>query len=458
VSGAASNGLGGFAAGSRTAFTYDGVGQLKTVRLPTGETVTYEYDDAHRLTDIIDGLGNRVHYGLDLAGHRTLIEVRDSTGVAVQRESRDYDSLGRLAELLSGAGVKSTYDYDAEGKLEEMTVGEGADAATTRLSYDALDRLKTVTDALAGLTTSGYDGQDVITQVTTPNGAATGFTVNGFGETRVETSPDRGTLTRSYDEAGNLESETDARGVTTAYDYDALNRLIAIDRPGALDDVTYTWDAAPGCGFGIGRLCAITDASGTHGFSYDARGNRLEHVHTVMGVSYRHVQGFDASDRVIEERLPTGLEVSYRFDAAGRPSGVWRRVAGQDFPLLTLTTRDAAGQVREAVFGNGVTLARALDLAGRLEDQLSDDTATLVRGGPGGGGFIDGVTVLPEARTVPLPWLVLPIALALLIRLGLMASGRRATDTPLILIALTDGVLIAALLSPRTVEAPVDLP
>jgi RHS repeat-associated protein len=238
---------------------------------------------------------------------------------------------------------------------------------------------------------------------------------------------------------------------TTAF----LNRLIAIDRPGTAEDVTYTWDAAPGCDFGIGRLCAITDASGTHSFSYDARGNRLEHVHTVMGVSYRHAQAFDASDRVIEETLPTGLEVSYRFDAAGRPSGVWRRVAGQDFPLLTLTTRDAAGQVREAVFGNGVILARALDISGRLEGQLSDDTATLARGGPGGGGFIDGVTVLPEARSVPLPWLVLPIAMALLIRLGLMASGRRATDTPLILIALTDGVLIAALLSPRTVEALV---
>jgi RHS repeat-associated protein len=134
---------------------------------------------------------------------------------------------------------------------------------------------------------------------------------------------------------------------------------------------------------------------------------------------------------------------------------VWRRVAGEDFPLLTLTTRDAAGQVREATFGNGVILARALDISGRLEGQLSDDTATLARGGPGGGGFIDGVTVLPEARSVPLPWLVLPIAMALLIRLGLMASGRRATDTPLILLALTDGVLIAALLSPRTVEALV---
>ena len=49
------------------------------------------------------------------------------------------------------------------------------------------------------------------------------------------------------------------------------------------------------CRFGVGRLCAITDASGTHTFAYDARGNRVEQVHTVMAVSYRHARSFDAS-------------------------------------------------------------------------------------------------------------------------------------------------------------------
>ena len=37
-----------------TTYTYDGVGQLKTVTFPAGEIVTYSYDDAHRLYEIKD--------------------------------------------------------------------------------------------------------------------------------------------------------------------------------------------------------------------------------------------------------------------------------------------------------------------------------------------------------------------------------------------------------------------
>lgn len=64
-----------------TNFTYDNVGQLIQVTLPDNRTVAYTYDAAHRLTDIKDGAGNRIHYTLDLAGNRIKEEVTDSTGV-----------------------------------------------------------------------------------------------------------------------------------------------------------------------------------------------------------------------------------------------------------------------------------------------------------------------------------------------------------------------------------------
>lgn len=59
--------------------------------------------------------------------------------------------------------------------------------------------------------------------------------------------------------------------------------------------------------------------------------------------------------------------------------------------------------LRSLSFGNGVVLSRTVDAGGRVTAQAANDTASLLRGGPGGGGFIDGVTVLPEPRTVPLP-------------------------------------------------------
>ncbi|HAZ60093.1 MAG TPA: hypothetical protein DCY89_00805, partial [Gammaproteobacteria bacterium] len=281
-------------AGATTTFGYDGVGQLIDLRLPTGEAVRYRYDAAHRLTGLTDALGQEVGFDLDLAGNRRAVTVRESVGGAlVQRETRRYDTLGRLSELLSAAGVRTTWTHDAAGRPSAMTVGEGAAAVSTTFVHDALDRLTRVTDALAGVTTTAYDAQDAVTRVVTPNGAATGFTVNGFGEAREERSPDRGTLTRVFDAAGNRVAETDARGITTGYAYDGLNRLTAIDRPGATEDVSLTWDAATGCTHGVGRLCAVTDASGVHRFAYDARGNRVRHEHTLLGVSYVHTAAFD---------------------------------------------------------------------------------------------------------------------------------------------------------------------
>lgn len=42
-----------------TAFDYDKNGNLTEVTLPNGVTVTYTYDNAQRLTDITDSLGNK---------------------------------------------------------------------------------------------------------------------------------------------------------------------------------------------------------------------------------------------------------------------------------------------------------------------------------------------------------------------------------------------------------------
>lgn len=89
--------------GEITGYQYDGVGQLKVVTLPDASSITYSYDDAHRLTDIADNLGNHIAYTLDSMGNRVNEQVKDPSGMLARQTSRVYDALNRLQTITGAA-------------------------------------------------------------------------------------------------------------------------------------------------------------------------------------------------------------------------------------------------------------------------------------------------------------------------------------------------------------------
>jgi YD repeat-containing protein len=86
-----------------TSYDYDGVGQLKKVTFPDTSYITYIYDGAHRLTDVIDSLGNKIHYTLDNFSNRTNEQVSDPSGTLSRQISRQFDTLNRLQQVTGGA-------------------------------------------------------------------------------------------------------------------------------------------------------------------------------------------------------------------------------------------------------------------------------------------------------------------------------------------------------------------
>jgi uncharacterized protein RhaS with RHS repeats len=85
--------------GQTTRYDYHPTGLLKRVTQPsTASYVEYTYDGAHRLTDIVDNLGNNVHYTLDNAGNRFGEEVRDPNGALTRQLGRLADALGRIRQ------------------------------------------------------------------------------------------------------------------------------------------------------------------------------------------------------------------------------------------------------------------------------------------------------------------------------------------------------------------------
>jgi YD repeat-containing protein len=80
-----------------TQYDYYDNGLLKKVTQPDGSFASYTWDDAHRLTDVTDSVGNKVHYELDDAGNRTAEKFKDPQGTLAKTITRTFDALGRLS-------------------------------------------------------------------------------------------------------------------------------------------------------------------------------------------------------------------------------------------------------------------------------------------------------------------------------------------------------------------------
>lgn len=139
VTRASSSGVGG-TGDAITHFEYDGAGNLVEVTQGYGTTdamsLSYDYDDAHRLRKVTDALGNSIDYCpgvgtadcLDAAGNRRVEQFKYSSGLVAHTLRRQFDSAGRLLKLVNNAGL-ATFDastgYDSNGNLIRSVDGFG---------------------------------------------------------------------------------------------------------------------------------------------------------------------------------------------------------------------------------------------------------------------------------------------------------------------------------------------
>lgn len=344
-----------------TVYEYDGVGQITRVTFPSGSYVTYDYDDAHRLTDMRDSLGNRIHYTLDAAGNRTKEEVFDATDTLVTTKSSQFDALGRLWKDIGALNQTTTYEYDANGNLTRIDGPLTSQDDILIHTYDALNRLATTTDALNGVTSYGYDGLDQLISVTDPLNLVTQYTVTGLGEQTQLSSPDTGTTLYTYDYAGNLASKLDANGILTTYTYDALNRLTQIHFPDPNQDITYTYDGATSNG--LGRLTGMSDPSGTTTYSYTNNGQLYQEVKTFTGLSgsFTTTYSYNANGNLTGITYPSGRQVTYTLDSADRLTQV---SGSHDGPATTYATIGGYlpyGPYQTVTLGNGLATTITYD-------------------------------------------------------------------------------------------------
>jgi len=292
---------------------------------------------------------------------------RDASLAIVRQASATFDDLGRMLKSIGAyAGEEATYAYDANGNAISVT---DPLSNVTGSAFDALDRLVEVTDALTNAAEYGYDAAGNRESATDQRGLVTSYVHNGFGEAIQQTSPDTGVTVYEYDSAGNRTKRTDARGVVTEWTYDALDRVLTMTFPASpAEDVTYAYDDSTPGRYGIGRLASVTDDSGSTAYRYDARGN-IVRVDAVIGAqAYVAAYAYDLADRPVQMTYPSGRIVTYVRDSIGRVSGVTTK-ANAAAPAVTLAsgaTYDPFGPLDGLDYGNGVALAQAFDLDGRI--------------------------------------------------------------------------------------------
>jgi RHS repeat-associated protein len=287
--------------GRWTETAYDALGRVKTVTTPDGAKV-YTLYDGERVLVTDQARKQRVSKS-DALGRLTEVwEVRP-TDSATSTESVSFPIPEELSPAIPqvSAGYKTGYTYDVLGNLRKVEQG----AQQRFFMYDSLGRL---------------------TRARNPEQA----TNNLLAVADPVTQNGQWAVAYGYDANGNLTSRTDARGVTTTYTYDHLNRNILTHYAGGgtpTPDVRRYYDKTGTEFNGLGRLwwTETVNLSATVIDGYDPAGRPKQRTQkfwkggdweqaSAYGTSYE----YNLAGGVTRHIYPSGHEVIYNYDAAGR--------------------------------------------------------------------------------------------------------------------------------------------
>ena len=366
------------ALGGKTAYSYDKNSNVTAITYADGSTYRYSYDNNDRLLTTTDPAGLKSQNCYDKGGQLLAVTEGNSTLSESRTTRYSYDTRGNVTAVTDALGGTATREYDTRNRVTKTVSPKGNETAVT---YDALGNVKAQTNALGYTTTYGYDkkgrlvneniagleqyqyrydSRDRLISVEGENSLVT-YTYNSVGNLTSVTNGTGEKTTYDYDKAGNLTKETDAllnthtfaynkngslkestdeNGVTTRYDYDALNRLVNKDTGETLSSAAYGYDS-------MGRMTEMSDVTGESVYTYDSAGRLIT---ATDGNGKKLTYGYDIYGNVTSVTYPDGKSVTYTFDALDRMTSVT--------DLEGKTTRyeyDADGNLTKVIRPDGET-------------------------------------------------------------------------------------------------------
>ncbi|MFD6712919.1 LamG-like jellyroll fold domain-containing protein [Micromonospora chalcea] len=326
---------------------------------------TYDVDNGGLVRATTDPTGATTDHQYDEAGRPAVTvgpAVSTETGGNPAVTARPvsyigYDTFGEVAETKDANGNVTVNDYDGAGRIVATHLPSytppGSSTAVhpvTSNTYDELGQLKTQTDTRNKTTSYQYDQ---------------------LGQVAMVTAPDGGTSRFTYNLAGDRLSTTDPTGARNEATYDFLGRTVTstdiVRQTGSSHTTSYAYGAG-------GWLSSVTSPAGvTSTTTYNAAG---ESITQTDGAGKVTRYDYDSLGRSVRTTLPDGTYDTVGYDMASRSvSASSYREDG-----TRLRTRswayDRAGRPVRSTDARESTTSFAYDASGRLISQMEPISAS----------------------------------------------------------------------------------
>ena len=347
---------------------YDGLGRVYQVSNPylLGSSPSYwtttSYDGLSRVIQVTAPDGSNSYTGY--SGNVTT--VVDQAGKWRQTTT---DAAGRLIQVVEDPAASFVAASGATMTNAPVPPATQLLQYTTTYTYDALDDLLGVNQS--GQTrTFAYDGAKRLICAQNPESSAP--------STSCASLPASGVDRYTYDANGNLNSHTNANGISTSSVYDKLNRPIQKTYSDGTPAESYCYDGStsatsatstlvvtctgapsPPGPYSQRRLTWESNGVSSNSFSgFDKMGRVVSHTQTTGGTPYSFQYAYNVGGEMEWEQYPSGRQVTSGFDVAGRAAAVSGSMSGVTTPYASGALYGLDGQMTSASFNNGLIETR----------------------------------------------------------------------------------------------------
>lgn len=272
--------------------TFDGLGRVKTEfgpeTTPTAarRVTTHTYDAAGRIHVVANALNESTTTTFDAIGRTTLVTISGADNQIVKRTSTAYRPDHHGSTTSEGSGSSATWTTTFTNNDGQPVIVRHADGYRTT-AYDVAGNPVTFFDEMGQVTSRTFYPHGLLRTETLPGNATTTFEYDPVGNLTKRTLPGGALYSAKFDSAlrmewetsarqksftyhpqgasgaGRLKTETDGRGITKTFTYDAFGRLDLLTTAGSQPETSPEMSMSLDYGYNArGELTSISQSGG----------------------------------------------------------------------------------------------------------------------------------------------------------------------------------------------------